>query len=340
MKNDRITLAHGNGGKRTHELINNIIKKLFSNNILDLLTDAAVLPLQSSSTAGKIAFTTDSYVIDPVFFPGGDIGKLSVCGTVNDLSVMCAKPVYLSCGMIIEEGFLISDLIKIAKSMKSVLISTGVKLVTGDIKIVQKGACDKIFINTSGIGIVTAGKEPDIQRIKPGDKIICSGTVGDHGIAVLSARNNFKFKSSVKSDCAPLYGMVNKLLTAGIIPKFMRDPTRGGIATTLNELAENIPYGIVLEERQIPVKKNVKGICELLGYDLLYMANEGKIVFVVGRNLADKTITLLKSHPAGKNANIIGEITANNKHKVILKTGSYGTRVIDMLVNDQLPRIC
>ena len=294
------------------------------------------------STASLIAFTTDSYVVDPIIFPGGNIGKLAVCGTVNDLSVSGAKPLYLSCGFIIEEGLLISDLDIIVKSMAEEASKAGVKIVTGDTKVVDKGKCDKIFINTSGIGILQE-KQKNIsfgKEIMVGDKVIINGNIGDHGTAILCARNSIEYSNSVLSDCAPLNELISKVLSVSDKVKFMRDATRGGLATVICELAEKHKFGIELFENALPVQESVRGLCEIFGFDPLYMANEGKVVMVVGKDDAEKVLIALKKDVNGKNAAIIGEITEANKGMVVMKTGIGGKRIIDMLAGEQLPRIC
>jgi len=338
MKNDKILLNHGSGGKMTHELISSLFVKYFDNEILQNQTDSAIINIDSN----LLAFTTDSYVVDPVFFPGGNIGKLSVCGTVNDLSVSGAKPLYLSCGFILEEGLLYSELETIVKSMAEEAKKANVKIVTGDTKVVDKGKCDKIFINTSGIGLLEE-KRKGISfgiGIKAGDKIIINGTIGDHGTAILCARNSIEYTNSVLSDCAPLNKMIAKVLEGSDKIKFMRDATRGGLATVLCELAEKHDLGIELIEDSIPVQESVRGLCEIFGFDPLYMANEGKVVMIVGNEDAGKVLGILKNDEYGKNAAIIGEITESNNGMVVINTGIGGRRIIDMLAGEQLPRIC
>jgi len=338
MKNDKILLNHGSGGKMTHELIGSLFVKYFDNEILQNQTDSAILNVDSN----LLAFTTDSYVVDPVFFPGGNIGKLAVCGTVNDLSVSGAKPLYLSCGFILEEGLLLSELETIVKAMAEEAKKANVKIVTGDTKVVDKGKCDKVFINTSGIGLL-GEKRKGISfgiGIKAGDKIIINGTIGDHGTAILCARNSIEYTNSVLSDCAPLNKMISNVLEKSEKIKFMRDATRGGLATVLCELAEKHDLGIELIEDSIPVQESVRGLCEIFGFDPLYMANEGKVVMIVGNEDAGKVLGILKNDEYGKNAAIIGEITESNKGMVVVNTGIGGRRIIDMLAGEQLPRIC
>ncbi|HHF98469.1 MAG TPA: hydrogenase expression/formation protein HypE [Candidatus Aerophobetes bacterium] len=332
-----IRLAHGNGGKLTQELIRGILLPRFNNSFLAPLNDSAVFEVGDT----KIAFTTDSYVIKPIFFPGGDIGKLSVSGTVNDLTVMGAKPLFISCSLIIEEGFPLSTLKKIVSSIEDTAEKAEVKVVTGDTKVVEKGSGDEIFINTSGIGIVS----PEIEhlssdRIEIGDLIVINGTVGDHSIAVLSQREELGCGGSVVSDCAPLYGLLEEIRLYWRYIKFMRDPTRGGIAGVLNEIVQGKKFGIKLWEKKIPLKEETLAFCELLGMDPLYLANEGKIVFFVKREKADEIVSALCGHSLGEKASIIGEVVADPPGKVYLETIIGTKRVVDMLVEDQLPRIC
>lgn len=330
----KITLSHGSGGRMMHGLIKELFVKNFSNPLLNKLGDSAFIALKDKA----VAYTTDSFVVNPVFFPGGDIGKLCVCGTVNDLSVAGGRPRYLSCGMIVEEGFDYDELERITLSIKSACRAAGVKVVTGDFKVVEKGAADKIFINTSGIGEMLGKADLSAGRISPGDKIIMSGTSGDHGAAVLLARENLKFKSRILSDCAAVNGLVSSVICRDI--KFMRDPTRGGLATTLNEIALQSGYDISLDESHIPVRQSVRALCEILGLDPLHMANEGKVLFVVSDKSASRILSRIKKHALGRNAGIIGEVEKHKNKKVYLRTRIGGTRVLDMLSGEQLPRIC
>jgi hydrogenase expression/formation protein HypE len=338
MINDKILLNHGAGGKITHELISSLFVKYFDNNTLNEQTDSAILNIDS----GLLAFTTDSYVVDPIFFPGGNIGKLAVCGTVNDLSVSGAKPVYLSCGFILEEGLLISELETIVKSMAEEAKKANVKIVTGDTKVVDKGKCDKIFINTSGIGLLDENRKNISfgKDIKVGDKIIINGTIGDHGTAILCARNSIEYTNAVLSDCAPLNDMISEALAVSDKIRFMRDATRGGLATVLCELAEKNKFGIELSEDKIPVQESVHGLCEVFGFDPLYMANEGKVVMIAAKEDAEKIVKVLQKNTFGKNAAIIGEVMEENKGMVVVNTGIGGKRIVDMLAGEQLPRIC
>ena len=275
-----------------------------------------------------------------MFFPGGDIGRLAVSGTINDLAVVGAKPMFLSAGFIIEEGFEMSLLEKVVNSMKETAAVAGVEIVTGDTKVVERGSVDNLYINTCGIGVVNNGVNLSISRIEIGDKIIISGTIADHGLAVISERESLGFSPSIKSDCAPLSGLIGRLINSGANIKFMRDPTRGGLATTLNEIVNTKKYGILINEQNIPINNNVRALCEILGYDPLYIANEGKVVIVASANDAAKVCDILKEDDLGKDAEIIGEALKEPQGKVCLKTVIGGTRIIDMLVGDQLPRIC
>ncbi|MCJ7509126.1 MAG: hydrogenase expression/formation protein HypE [candidate division Zixibacteria bacterium] len=334
--NEKITLSHGAGGKLSFDLISHLIKGKFSNQILNRLEDSAVFNLGKE----RIAFTTDSYVIQPIFFPGGDIGKLAVCGTVNDLAVMGARPLFLSCSLIIEEGLDQAILEKVILSMKKTAQKAKIQIVTGDTKVVEKGSADKIFINTSGIGIVSKGINLGKERIRIGDKIIISGTIGDHATAVLSSREGLEFQTKLKSDCDFLSDLIGSVLKFKNKIKFMRDPTRGGLASVLNEMVSNRSCGAILFEDKIPIKEKVKGFCELLGYDPLYLANEGKVLIVTAPQIAKKVVSILRKNPKGKDAEIIGEITDKFKGIVGLETTFGGTRVVDMLLGEQFPRIC
>ena len=332
-----ITMAHGSGGRLTHNLIKEIFHKHLNNKFLLDTGDSAVLEIQK----GRMAFTTDSYVISPIFFRGGDIGKLAVCGTVNDLAVSGAHPLYLSCGFIIEEGLKICELETVVKSMAAAAREAGVTIVTGDTKVVQKGCADKLFINTSGIGIIPEGAVFSTCKIRQGDKIIISGTMGDHGTSILLEREGLNVQSNITSDCAPLNLMLSDLVDGfSNAIRIMRDPTRGGVATTLNELVSGGEVGFRLFEEALPVMEEVRGICEMLGLDPLYMANEGKVLVIADGMQADSIVELMKQHPAGKAAAIIGEVTESPKGKVYVNTVTGGNRIVDMLVGDQLPRIC
>lgn len=336
--NKNILLGHGSGGQLSHELISNLFVKYFSNAILDEQTDAAILQVNSP----QIAFTTDSFVVDPIFFPGGDIGKLAVAGTVNDIAVSGATPQYLSASFIIEEGLLFSDLERIVQSMATEAGRAGVKIVTGDTKVVNRGKADKVFINTTGIGEIS-GSRSGIgtgKMIKPGDKIIINGYLADHGMCIMAAREAISFTTNIESDCACLNHLVSDALKASGNIHFMRDATRGGLATVLCELASGNEFGIEIDEESLPIRENVRGMCELLGFDPMYVANEGKVVMVVGQEDADRVVEVLRNNELGRDAAIIGEVVADHAGKAWLTTGIGGRRIIDMLAGEQLPRIC
>jgi hydrogenase expression/formation protein HypE len=333
---DKILLGHGSGGKLTSELIKNIFLPAFENPYLAELGDQAVINLNGL----KIAFTTDSYVVNPIFFPGGDIGELAVNGTVNDLAVGGARPLFISAGFILEEGFPISDLCKIVESMKKACACAGVILVTGDTKVVEKGKGDKIFINTSGIGIIEKEIEISPRKVKPGDKILINGPIGLHGIAILSKREGIEFEVEIESDTAPLNSLVADILSVSGNIHWMRDPTRGGVSSALNELAQSAKLGIEIWESEIPIPEPVKAACEMLGLDPLYVANEGKLIAVVSNDDAEKVLEAMRDNPLGKEAKIIGEITEEHPGVVLMKTLVGGKRVVDMLAGEQLPRIC
>lgn len=331
---DRILLGHGSGGKLMHELIKKYIAPIFE---LPSLMDSAIVSLNHS---GKVAITTDSYTVSPIFFPGGDIGDLAINGTVNDLSVVGAIPLYLTVGFILEEGFPISDFERVLESISSSAKKAGVKIVAGDTKVVDKGKGDGIFINTSGIGIVPDEVELSPLKIEVGDKVIISGSIGNHGIAVMSERNGFTFEPPVLSDTRALNGLITEIIK-GFAPyvKVMRDPTRGGLATTLKELALESEKDILIYEETIPLHSTVKGACDLLGLDPLYVANEGIFIALVKAEAAEEILKIMKSHPFGEESAIIGEVTGRGG-KVLLKTSIGGTRIVDMLPGEQLPRIC
>jgi len=332
---DKILLAHGSGGRLSHELIEKSFLPNLANPILNKLDDSAVFEL-----SGRLAFTTDSYTVSPIFFPGGNIGKLAVCGTVNDLSMSGARPLYLSLSFIIEEGFPIAELEKIVASIQKATDEAEVKIVTGDTKVVNRGSADKLFINTAGVGIVPEGVSISTADARPGDSIIVSGNIGDHGIAVLSQREGLNFQVPVSSDCAPLNKLVAEMLAASANIHCLRDPTRGGLATTLNDFAEQSNVGIQIEADKIPVDKAVLAACELLGFDPLYIANEGKVVAVVAHADADRVLAKVKQNKYGASAAIIGEVVAEHPGKVIMKTSLGASRIVDMPVGELLPRIC
>ena len=332
---DRILLAHGSGGKLGHDLIEKNFVPALGNPILNKLDDSAVFEL-----CGRLAFTTDSYTVSPIFFPGGDIGKLAVCGTVNDLAMSGATPLYLSLSFIIEEGLPVTELEKIVNSIYQAADEAEVKIVTGDTKVVNQGTADKLFINTSGVGIVPPGVDISGANAMPGDKVIVSGSLGDHGIAVLSKRQGFEFNVPIESDCAPLNGLVTEILATSANLHCLRDPTRGGLATTLNEFARQSQVGIRIEEESIPVNEAVLAACELLGFDPLYVANEGKLVAVVTPSDADKVLARMRQNRYGTEAVIIGEVAEEHPGRVIMKTLLGSSRIVDMLVGELLPRIC
>ncbi len=330
-----VLLAHGSGGKLSHELVEKGFLPFLANPMLNKLDDSAVFEL-----SGQLAFTTDSYVVNPIFFPGGDIGRLAVYGTVNDLSMSGAKPLYLSLSIIVEEGFPLSELNFVVKSIKEAAEEAEVDIVTGDTKVVNQGQIDKLFINTSGIGVIAAGIDISGSNARTGDKVILSGTIGDHGIAIMTQREGLKFEVPIGSDCAPLNKLVAQMLEASPNIHCLRDPTRGGLATTLNELARQSHVGIVIEEDKIPIKEGVRAACELLGFDPVYVANEGKLVAIVEPNDADKVLAQMKQNGYGTDAAIIGEVTSNHPGRVIMKTRLGPSRIIDMLSGELLPRIC
>ncbi len=341
LRADTITMAHGSGGKAMRDLIDNVFVSTFDNNQLDQLEDQARFQLSDLASYGdRLAITTDSYVVDPLFFPGGDIGKLAVTGTVNDLAVGGAKPLYLTCGMIIEEGMLVEDLRRIVESMKRTADESGVQIVTGDTKVVPRGAADKLFINTAGVGVIREGIDIHVANSKPGDKVIINGYVGDHGAAIVDARGEMALQNTIETDCQPLNDLIRVMLDTCPEIRTMRDATRGGIATVLNEFAESSGVGIRINESAIPVRDEVRGMCEILGLDPLYLANEGKVVAVVPAEAADSVLACMQAHPAGTYSAIIAEITESPKNTVVLATGFGGDRVVDMLVGEQLPRIC
>ena len=332
---NRIILGHGSGGRLMHDLIRSLLLRKLNNPILKELSDSARLEYKDD-----IAFTTDSFVVSPLFFPGGDIGKLSVCGTVNDLVMLGAEPEFLSLAMIIEEGLDYKILEKIVDSIDASAKAAGARIVTGDLKVVEKGAADKIFINTSGVGKIIKKKRLSLANIRPGDKIIVTGEIAQHGLAVLAKRKELDLGFNLKSDCAALNGLLIPVLRKTDAIKFMRDPTRGGVATTLNEVAEASGLGIVIEEENIPVSSKARVACELLGIDPLYVANEGKAIVVASVAGAKRALGLLKKHPLGKGARIIGEVVRRPKGKVILNTTLGTQRMVDMLTSEPLPRIC
>jgi hydrogenase expression/formation protein HypE len=332
---DKILLAHGSGGKLAHDLVEKSFVKTLANPLLDRLDDSAVFDL-----SGRLAFTTDSYVVSPIFFPGGDIGRLAVCGTVNDLAMSGARPLYLSLAFIIEEGLSLAELEQVVNSVRLAAGEAGVEIVTGDTKVVPRGSADRLFINTAGVGLIPDGVDIAGDKAKPGDRVLLSGAIGDHGIAVISQREGLSFATKLESDCAPLGGLVAEMLDASKNINCLRDPTRGGLATTLNELAKQSKVSIRIDEKAIPVREEVLGACEMLGFDPLYVANEGKLVAIVPDEDADKILEAMKKNKYAKEAVVIGEVAAEPPGRVVMKTVMGGHRIVDMLVGDLLPRIC
>jgi len=337
---DRILLAHGSGGQTSHRLVSELFLRYFDNEWLEKLDDAAVLPLPGDGGLTRLVFTTDSYVVQPLFFPGGDIGKLAVCGTVNDLAVMGAHPLYLSAGFILEEGFPLPDLERIVQSMAAAAREAGVRIVAGDTKVVGRGSADGVFVNTAGVGIAPARLNLSGGAVEPGDVILLSGPIGDHGVAVMIQREGLRFSSSLESDCAPLNGLVAAMLDASHNIHCMRDPTRGGLATVLNEIAAASHIGIEIVEDDIPVRGEVRGVCEMLGLDPLYVANEGKLIAAVPEGDVELVLGAMRAHPYGREAQRIGRVTTGHPGRVVLQTALGTHRAVNMLTGDQLPRIC
>lgn len=331
--NEKITLAHGAGGKFSQKLIRDVILPAFDNPMLNELHDGALLE-------GELVFTTDSYVVRPIFFAGGDIGKLAVCGTVNDLAMTGAMPKYLSAGVIIEEGFELTELRRIVWSMAVAAEEAGVKIVTGDTKVVGHGQCDGIFINTAGIGTRLAGVDISVKNVKPKMKVLINGTLGDHATTIIAGRHGLTLPDSIRSDCAPLNSLVKKMLEVEPKIAMLRDPTRGGIAAVLNEIAQGADVGIVLDESKLPIRKEVKGVCKLLGFDVLELANEGKVISIVPAESAEKVLEAMREHELGRQAEIIGEVVDEPRGRVSLRTSIGSMRVVDMPLGAIVPRIC
>ncbi|WP_041970452.1 hydrogenase expression/formation protein HypE [Geobacter sp. OR-1] len=337
MNDDLILLGHGSGGVLSHKLLSDLIIPALSGTPLSGQDDAAVIECNGR----QLAFTTDSYVVDPIFFPGGDIGCLAVNGTVNDLSMVGATPLFISCGLIIEEGFSRRDLSLIVASMRRAADEAGVRIVTGDTKVVPRGKADRIFINTAGIGVFDGRVSLSGANARPGDKVIVSGTIGDHGIAVMAAREGLSLATEIQSDCAALNGLVREMLSAaGDAVRVLRDPTRGGVATTIKEIALQSGVTITLDEAQLPVDPAVCGVCAILGLDPLYVANEGKLLAVVSPDAASGLLEIMRQQPLGKDSAIIGEVSAAGGGRVQMKTAVGGIRSVEMLAGEQLPRIC
>ena len=350
---DTVLLGHGSGGKLSAELVRSIFLPAFQNPALAKLNDQAVLNVNGT----RLAFTTDSFVVKPLFFPGGNIGSLAVHGTVNDLAMGGARPLFLSVGFILEEGFSLSELRRVVESLSSAAADAGVQVVTGDTKVVEKGSGDQLFINTTGIGLVPDGLELSAERARPGDKILLSGSIGEHGIAILAQREGLEFESIIQSDSAALHGLVAEMLAAssgvllggaaersvaapGDAIRCMRDPTRGGLSSALNEIAEQSKTGIQIEEDAIPIREEVRGACEMLGLDPLYVANEGKLIAIVVAESADGILQAMRRHPLGREARQIGTVTQRSPGTVMMRTSLGTMRIVDMLAGDQLPRIC
>ena len=339
MSQDAIILAHGSGGKLTHDLICDVFVRHFANPLLNAQDDAAVWT-PPSPAAARLAFTTDSYVIQPIFFPGGDIGKLAVCGTINDLAMVGAQPLYLSASFILEEGLPPADLERIVASMAQTAKEAGAEIIAGDTKVVDRGSADMVFINATGVGVVPPAVCISGANAQPGDVVIVSGPIGVHGLAIMSHREGLRFSFPLRSDCAPLNGLVATMLKADTRIHCLRDPTRGGLATTLNEIAAQSHVGIEIEEASVPVPESVKAACELLGLDPLYAANEGKLVAIVSPDDADKVLTAIRKNQYGHEAAVIGEVVKEHPGRVVMKTRLGASRIVDVLVGELLPRIC
>lgn len=332
----QVVLAHGSGGKLSHQLIQKMVLPTFRNALLAPLHDGAVFDLGGT----RLAFSADSYVVSPIFFPGGDIGKLAVHGTVNDLAMCGARPLYLSASLILEEGLPMGDFWRVVQSMRAAADAAGVQVVTGDTKVVDRGKADRIFINTAGIGVIAEGVNIQPARAQPGDRILLSGAIAVHGIAIMSVREGLEFETEIASDTAPLNGLVEAMLAASRNIHVLRDPTRGGVTSALTEIAQSANVGMLLDEASLPIGEEVKGACEILGLDPLYVANEGKLLAIVPASDVEGVLAAMRSHPLGREAAIIGEVTAEHAGFVLMRTRVGGTRVVDMLSGEQLPRIC
>lgn len=338
---DQIMLGHGSGGKMTHDLVSRLFAAAFNNPALAAGDDSASLSLPSQAgLQGRLSFTTDSHIVSPLFFPGGDIGRLAVCGTVNDLCMLGAEPLYLTAGFIIEEGLPIETLQRVVQSMQASAIEAGVQIVAGDTKVVEKGKADGLFINTAGLGWIPAGRNISGSLAQPGDVVLISGSLGDHGMAVLTARGELGLESGIQSDVAPLNSLIADLLKAAPNTHVLRDPTRGGLGTTLNEIAGQSKVSLWLDETVIPVAPGVRSACEMLGFDPLYVANEGKLIAILPAAEAESGLAAMKKHPLGQLSARIGEIREGSAGRVLLRTAFGSTRILDMLAGEMLPRIC
>lgn len=336
MKVEKVTLDHGSGGKISHSLMTAVMLPVFDNPILADLNDGAIFELNGR----RLAFTTDSYTVDPIFFPGGHIGELAINGTVNDIAMCGGSPLYLSVGLIIEEGFAMADLERIVRGMGAAAHRAGVTVVTGDTKVVPKGAADKIFINTSGLGLIPEDVDVGSTKARVGDQVILSGTMADHGVKILTQREGLSFESSLTSDSAPLNRMVAEMFSVSTSIHVLRDPTRGGVGTALNEIAQKSRVGVTIVENRIPLRPQVAGICELLGFDPLYLANEGKLLAIVAAEHAGRILDVIRQNEYGRDAAVIGEVVADHPGRVTMETRIGGHRIVDMLTGEQLPRIC
>jgi len=346
-QSDRVLLGHGSGGRLSAELLARVFLPAFANETLSALEDQATLtlpsPLGGRGAGGegvRLAFTTDSFVVRPLFFPGGDVGRLAVNGTVNDLAVGGARPLYLSAAFILEEGLPLDDLRRIVASMREACSAAGVTLVTGDTKVVDRGKGDGAFVTTSGIGVVPPGRELSVRKARPGDRIVVSGTIGDHGIAIMSVREGIEFETALESDTAPLHGLVEVMIACCPAVRWMRDPTRGGLSSALNELAAGSRVGVELIEESLPLRGEVRAACELLGLDPLYVANEGKLVAAVPAEDAERLVAVMRDHPLGRRAAVVGEVVADHPGVVTMRSLVGGERVVALLAGEQLPRIC
>jgi hydrogenase expression/formation protein HypE len=337
LKHGQVDMAHGSGGRAMAQLIEELFAKHLGNEYLGQGDDGAVLPHPGE---GRLVMATDSHVVSPLFFPGGDIGCLSVHGTINDVAVMGARPLYLAAGFILEEGFKLADLARIVQSMAAAAQAAGVPVVTGDTKVVERGKGDGVFITTTGVGVVPPGRELSGRRARPGDAILVSGTLGDHGMAIMAERESLGFDSPIVSDSAALHGLIDAMLATGADLRVLRDPTRGGLATTLNEIARQSGVGMMLQEKALPVRPAVNAACEFLGLDPLYVANEGKLVAICAEQDAERLLAAMRAHPLGGDAAIVGSVHADDHHFVQMTTAFGGRRIVDWLSGEQLPRIC